>query len=44
MNDLRATIEAARSGASALPREDRVLLVMIVRDEIPRSFVEWSER
>ena len=38
------TIEAARVGASALLREDRVLRVMIVRDEIPRTFVEWLER
>lgn len=38
------TIDAARVGASALLREDRVLRVMIVRDEIPPTFVEWSER
>ena len=38
------TIEAARAGASALLREDRVLRVMVVRNEIARTFVEWSER
>jgi hypothetical protein len=25
-------------------REDRVLRVMIVRDEMPQAFVEWLER
>jgi hypothetical protein len=39
-----ATIEAARVGAAALLREERVLRVMIVRDDIPRTFVEWSDR
>lgn len=38
------TIESARAGASALLREDRVLRVMIVRDEIPQTFVEWADR
>jgi hypothetical protein len=38
------TIEAARAGASALLREERVLRVMIVRNEIARRFVEWSDR
>jgi hypothetical protein len=38
------TIEAARIGASALLHEDRVLRVMIVRDEIPQTFVEWLDR
>jgi len=38
------TVEAARVGAAALLREDRVLRVMIVKDEIPRTFVEWVER
>lgn len=37
-------IESARAGASALLREDRVLRVMIVRDEIPQTFVEWADR
>ena len=39
-----ASIEAARSGAAELLREDRVLRVMVVRNEIPSSFVEWLER
>jgi len=38
------TIESARAGASALLREDRVLRVMIVQDEIPQTFVEWAGR
>jgi len=39
-----ASVEAARSGAGELLKEDRVLRVMIVRDEIPSAFVEWLER
>jgi hypothetical protein len=39
-----ASVEAARTGAAELLREDRVLRVMIVHGEIPQSFVEWSER
>lgn len=39
-----STIEAARAGATALLREDRVLRVMIVRDDLTPSFVEWSGR
>ena len=39
-----ASIEAARTGASELLREDRVLRVMEVRNEIPQAFVEWLER
>jgi hypothetical protein len=38
------TIDAARAGASALLREERVLRVMIVRDDIPQTFVEWLDR
>jgi hypothetical protein len=37
-------IEAARLGAAALLREDRVLRVMIVKDELLRTFFEWVER
>jgi len=37
------TIEAARVGAAALPREGRILRVM-VRNEIPQTLVEWFER
>jgi hypothetical protein len=39
-----ATVEAARLGAAELLREDRVLRVMVVRNEIPLVFVEWLER
>jgi hypothetical protein len=39
-----ASVEAARAGAAELLREDRVLRVMVVRNEIPLAFVEWQER
>lgn len=39
-----ATVDAARLGSAALLRDDRVLRVMIVRNEIPAAFVEWTER
>jgi hypothetical protein len=39
-----ATIETARLGTSTLLRDDRILRVMIVRNEIPPAFVEWAER
>jgi hypothetical protein len=39
-----ASLEAARVGATELLREDRVLRVMVVRNEIPQAFVEWQER
>jgi len=39
-----ASIEMARAGAVELLREDRVLRVMIVRNETPQAFVEWLER
>ena len=39
-----ATIEAARVGGVELLREDRILRVMIVRNQIPQTFVEWLER
>ena len=39
-----ATVEMARIGAAEMLREDRILRVMIVRDEIPQAFVEWQER
>lgn len=38
------TIEAARIGTASLFKDDRVMRVMIVRDEVPPSFVEWIER
>jgi hypothetical protein len=39
-----ATVEAARLGAATLLRDDRVLRVMIVRNDIPPGFVEWADR
>ena len=39
-----ASVEAARAGAAELLREDRVLRVMIVRNEIPQALVEWLEK
>jgi hypothetical protein len=41
---LYPTMEAARIGTAALLRDDRIVRVMIVRDEIPPAFVEWTER
>jgi hypothetical protein len=38
------TIEAARLGTATLLRDDRILRVMIVRNEVPPAFVEWAER
>ena len=38
------TIEAARLGTANVLRDDRVLRVMIVRNDIPMAFVEWAER
>ena len=37
-------MEAATAGASALLRDDRVLRLMVVRNDITRTFVEWSDR
>ena len=39
-----ATIEAARLATVILLHDDRILRVMIVRNEIPPAFVEWAER
>ena len=38
------TLDEARVGTSTLLRDDRILRVMIVRNEIPPAFVEWVER
>jgi hypothetical protein len=38
------TLEAARAGATALLHEDRVASVVIVRDGLERTFVEWCAR
>jgi hypothetical protein len=37
-------MESARVGAAELLRDDRVLRVMVVRNEVPPAFVEWVER
>ena len=39
-----ASINEARLGAAELLREDRILKVMIVRNETPGGFVEWIDR
>ena len=39
-----ATIEAARLATATLLHDERILRVMIVRNEIPPAFVEWAER
>ena len=39
-----AVIDSARTGAADLLRDDRVLRVMVVRNEVPPAFVEWVER
>jgi hypothetical protein len=39
-----AVMESARAGAAELLRDDRVLRVMVVRNEVPPAFVEWVER
>lgn len=39
-----ASLEDARAAAAAVLREERVQRVMIVRDDAPRSFVEWLDR
>jgi hypothetical protein len=38
------SIAAARVGTATLLRDDRILRVMIVRNEVPPAFVEWAER
>ncbi len=39
-----ASVETARTGAAELLREERVLRVMIVRNEVPQTFFEWCEK
>jgi hypothetical protein len=39
-----ATLEEARVGARELLRDDRILRMMIVWNEIPPRFAEWVER
>jgi hypothetical protein len=38
------SVASARIGTATLFRDDRILRVMIVRDEVPPAFVEWVER
>lgn len=38
------TLEEARIGTTLLLRDDRILRVTIVRNEVPPAFVEWAER
>jgi hypothetical protein len=38
------TMEAAPAGPAEFFCNDRVLRVMVVRDEIPHAFVEWRDR
>jgi hypothetical protein len=38
------SIKEARLGAAELLREDRILKVMIVRNEYPGGYVEWIDR
>ena len=38
------TIEAARVGAAELFREERVVRVMVVRDQPGGSYVEWIDK
>ena len=38
------SIKDARLGAAELLREDRILKIMIVRNEAPGGFVEWIDR
>lgn len=37
-------VDDARVGAQELLRDDRVLRVMIARNVVPPSYVEWVER
>ncbi len=39
-----ASIEMARAGAAELLREERVVRVMIVRNEVPGAYVEWCDK
>jgi hypothetical protein len=38
------TVESARAGAAVLLRDDRILRVMVVRNDVPPAYVEWLER
>ena len=38
------TLESARAAVKQAYRDDRVLRMLIVTDEVPPRFVEWVER
>jgi len=38
------SIKDARLGAAELLKEDRILKIMVVKNELPGGFVEWIER
>jgi hypothetical protein len=38
------TLASARLGTTTLLHDDRIVRVMIVRNEIPPAFIEWVER
>jgi hypothetical protein len=38
------TLESARAAVKKAYRDDRVLRMLIVTDEVPPRFVEWVER
>jgi hypothetical protein len=38
------TLDAGRTGSAAVLRDERILRVMIARNEVPAAFVEWVER
>jgi hypothetical protein len=35
------TLDVARAAARSLMRDERVIRVMITRDDVPPTFVEW---
>jgi hypothetical protein len=39
-----ATLEEARLATKQMYRDDRVLRVLVVTDDVPQRFVEWIER
>jgi hypothetical protein len=38
------SLDAARAGVAALLRDERVQRVMIVRDDLRPTFIEWAAR
>jgi hypothetical protein len=39
-----ASLDLARIGAAAVMRDERVQRVMVVRNAVPPTFVEWAGR